>query len=564
MKSIFDLKTANKDLDSANQGLTNYKYQEIQSLRSVVGSKFPDGEIIYRWSYGANKYWIPNKSYFRIKYSLATVNGVLDQLANLTLAMNPASTIFQTSTYKIADQTVCSITENLPQIDTIKNRQNKSGSWLSKTGQALNWWGASYLERERKAISLGGASSNNGGLYVTRNWIDIFESATMDAADTVAVANNVDGTSTFTFVDAANGDLDLTDISALNVGYILNWHYNTIATGTDNNVNALNVGSGVITAFTGLTITIKPTSDSPSPFAATVLDDANRRFTISISKSEYYQEPNSTNTQTSDLIWKPPLPIFDIKHAMPCAGSKQEITLLPFPDTQWQKNIIQSLDFNKTSGVDYTITILDLRLYILTCDSNKIPETFDFMLDFNEIQCQKSPITAVNQQQSFDVTPSTNAITLAFQDQDVTNNTIYPLTNLTIREHIELNLTRYYIRYEGQVPTPDFDGSYDIVAGTDHLLDIYHRSKVYDGTIFLESPETLEEFRMRGMYIHHPFPKTASSRNTRVYVQVNFSSLTTEDAENLNPFMLLFTHSKKVVILKVVNGKIVSVSPYDA
>lgn len=567
MKSIFDLKTQNKDLDSANQGLTNYKYQEIQSLRSVTGGNFQEGEIVYRWAYGANKYWIPEKSYFKIRLTISTVLGDhLVQDNNLTLSMNPAATLFQNISYKCADQTVCTITENLPQIDTLKNRMSKSGSWLNKTGQNLSWMIASFKERQKKIANIGGAETNGGILHHV-NFRDIATQSNIDGQDTVQIIDNGDKTYDFAFNDAdAKSNMDLRFNASIAIGDILTWDYEIVVLGADaNNFTSRVQGSGIITNITQYNITVLASNYPPVVMpGARQLDSGDFNFSLFVTHRELGDEPNASNAKNIEIMWTPMLPIFNVKHAMPCAGTKQEITLLPYIDTQWQKNVIESIYTNKQLGIDYTVTITDLRLYILTCDSNKIPETFDFMLDFNEVQCQSSPITSTNIQQSFDVIPSTNAITLAIQDEDVITNSQYSLTKFRVREDIEQNLTRYYIRYEGQVPTPDFEGSFDIITGTDNLIDIYNRTKKYDGSYYFESPETLEEWRNRGMYIHHPFPKTASSRNTRVYVNLNFSSLTDSAANNLNPHLLLFTHSKKVVIIKVVNGKIVSVSPYDA
>ena len=56
-----------------------------------------------------------------------------------------------------------------------------------------------------------------------------------------------------------------------------------------------------------------------------------------------------------------------------------------------------------------------------------------------------------------------------------------------------------------------------------------------------------------------PFPKTASSRNTRVYTQTEFTDLV-----GTNPRLLLFQHYLKVVVCSVVNGRIVNVLPIDA
>lgn len=561
MKSIFDLKTQNKDLSSANQGLSNYHYQEIQPLRSVLSNNFYNGEMVFRWTYGSNKFWIPNKSYFRIRLKLTDSAGVLlTANSDIVLAMNTAPCLFQTISYKISDQTVCAITENLAQIDSLKNRMNKSGNWLNTIGHSLNNWGASYECRENKSFTLGGSNIPND--HVIATWSSI--SSTCVIADDDKYTMTVSGDKlTITFTDTSNAPgsvLSLTNSRYLIPGNIIHVKYRHDLGAVGNAPTCISNIKGYITAVTTLSITFISYGLPLLIPALSITLSNDPNFSMSVSRNSLYGDSTGLYTTETDLIWTPSLSIFDcVKHAIPCASTKQEITLTPYNEPQWQINVVESTSADKIPNTNFKVEITDLRLYLLTCDSNKIEDNFTFLLDLNEIQCQPVQLTNTSQQSTIDVLPSTNAITIAFQDEEALTSTRYPLSKFVIRDNIENNLTRYYIRYEGQVPQPDFNGNYDvIVSKKDSLLDIYNRSKLYDGSYFHDSVETLEEFRNRGMYIYHPFPKTASSRNTVVYVQTEFS-----DFLGLQPFLLVFSHSKKAVILKVMNGKIVEVSPYD-
>ena len=558
MKSIFDLKTQNKDLSSSNQGLSNYKYIEVQPLRSVVGNNFINGELIFRWTYGSNKFWIPNKSYIRIRLNLTgTALALLRTTSNLALSMNTAPQMFQSMSYKISDQTVCSITENLTQIDTLKNRQSKSGAWLNTIGQSLNNWHASFEDREQKLMTLGGHHLNPNQCYYT--WPNVITLAKIANNDQIALSRS-GVIYTFTFTDTANSDLDLRLLVNVKIGDMIVFQLFEQAVGvTGSPINGQIYGSGIVTSLpTQTSISFASLTETLEEFAATTIN-VDSPYTISFARHSIFGDQNSTFSENIDLIWTPTLPIFDsVKHAIPCAGTKQELVLTPFNDTQWQKNIIESRVANLVPGTNYSVSVTDMRFYILTCDSNKIDDNFSFMLDLNEIQCQPIPITNVTQQTTVDVSASTNGITIAFQDEDVLTSTLYPLSKFTTRNNLQNGLTRYYIRYEGQVPTPDFEGSIDSIGKKDLMIDVYNRTKIYDGSIYHDSVETLEEYRNRGMYIYHPFPKTASSRNTVVVIQTNFELL-----GSANPFLLVFSHSKKAVVLKVMNGKIVEVSPYD-
>lgn len=570
MKSIFDLKTKNSELSSANQGLSNYKFQEIQSLRNIVGSKFPDGEIVFRWTYGSSKYWVPNKSYLKIRMALTNPDGSrLPLEKSITYAMNTIPLLFQASSYKISDITVCTITQNLAQIDSLKNRMYHSDSWLQSIGQSNNNWSHSYARRERNIFMSGGHEINFLNPY--RRWSQIVTDASITVGtNTVVVAAQTSGLYTMTF---STGTLpDMTDIKGLQVGDVIEYQSNDDAT-----TNRRLKSSGVITKIEATVISFLPSLNAHEISSVVITTGL---FEINLHRHDFYDEENSLNAQSMEFIWYPTLSVFDsVKHAIPCASTKQEFTLTPYPDSVYQKNAIESrkrdVTNSTTNGDDnFLLTIQDMRFYILTCDSNKIQDNFDFMLDLNEIQCQSTPITSTQQQQSLDVIPSTNGISIAFQDSAVLTNSLYSMSKFKIRDEVELNLTRYYVRYEGQVPQPDFEGELkrvgdgntanDDLGKRDRLKDIHNRTKLYDGTLFMDKPESLEVYRSRGMYIYHPFPKTASSRNTRVYIQVNFSSLNDAGGNALEPFLLLFSHYKKAVVLTVSNGRIIGVKPYNA
>ena len=76
---------------------------------------------------------------------------------------------------------------------------------------------------------------------------------------------------------------------------------------------------------------------------------------------------------------------------------------------------------------------------------------------------------------------------------------------------------------------------------------------MYNGGYYDSSQETLDEWRERGLYLHFPWPKTGTDRETRVYVSTAFSTLTG------TPRLILFNHFKKVVILKYSNGSLQTV-----
>lgn len=80
------------------------------------------------------------------------------------------------------------------------------------------------------------------------------------------------------------------------------------------------------------------------------------------------------------------------------------------------------------------------------------------------------------------------------------------------------------------------------------MVEQYARSVIYNGSYHDSSTETLKQWRERGLYLHFPWPKTGTDRETRCYISTQFSALTGQ------PRLLLFNHFNKVCILKYENG----------
>ncbi len=581
MRSIFKLNTKYTDLSSSNQGLTNYKYQELQSLRSVSGDNFADGgEIVYRYTYGSNKYVILNKSFVRLRLRLTNPTGTrLLPSQNIAWAMNTAPNLFQATTFKIADQTVCSVTQNLAAVDTLRMRQTRPNTWLTGIGQSTNNWNPSFRKRSESMFSLGGSEIIQDNVY--KRWEQILTELTN-------AGTPIENTNTLTILpDTAEGTYeliltggtkDLTNISVVQPGDVIQYSFIAAASVTTLNNTVRRSGSGVITSIEATKIKFIPLGEPLVYSENDALSDNKLQFQFA--RHTRYDEQHSTQATEIELVWMPTSSIFhSVKHALPCASTKHEITFTPYPDSTFQKAAIESRGSNKTHSTttdgenNFRMEVLDMRMYVLTCDGESIKDNFEFLLDLDEIEAQKSSITNPNIQLSLDVKPSTNAISLAMIDEATLSNTLYSATLFKIRNDLQNNLKRWYCRYEYQVPSPDGQVELELIGQsntlegqgrTDNFTEMYHRAKIFDGTYFTD-PETKETWLARGWYVRHNFPKTASSKNTRVYVQLEFSSLTVPgEGSPRQPFLLLFSHYKRVVVCKVQDGRIVSVMPYDA
>lgn len=579
MTSIFDLKRSKKDLDSANQGLADIRYDEIPPLRNIAddnnNSNFGNGEITWRWSPHLGKWWIPNRSYFKVKFELTKPDGttVLEKSDNIAVNMAPASCLFQKMQYKINDRVVCEISEHCAQIDALKTRMNKSGRWLKTTGDNYNMWESTFNKRLQKVVANGTLSNDINDYSVLSGVNNMAQTAPsvidngndtiqFDLASGVGVFPN---TSAFLFVDnagnnlrfsseALNGERTITTkndqnklITNLDVGDLLSFrlngetHFCKIIGFTS--VGADNVGDNRI---------IIKTVESNIPIANIAAASINASYLTTGLNVQKVISHNSTDRQIkqSELIYVPPLSIFNIDHAIP-GSSKHEIAMTPFSNGQYQKNFIQSILADKNHGAanDFLLKITEMNFYACMVEGPKMVKD-EFYLDLNECRLQMTTVeNASRSQYSLDVSPSTNGFVIAFQDSAAETQTLYPQTIFKIRNDQELNLTNLYVRYAGvQKPQPDFRPLYDEDGNQDGLVELYARSQMYNGSYYDNDAETLKEWRDRGMYVYLPYPKTGSDRETRVYTSTEFSTLTEPHR------LLLFNLFKKVVILSYNEG----------
>jgi hypothetical protein len=167
LDSIFNIPRKKEDLSSTNQGMVDLHYDEIQALRNITDTdaqaKFPGSQIIYRWDYSDGKWWLPSRSYVRIRCQLSKADGsMLENYDDIAPNMGMADSLFSQVSFNIADKTVQDISNNYPQCAAMQTRMSKTGQWLKTTGNELNFWENSFEKRKQDVIRNGGDLSEYG------------------------------------------------------------------------------------------------------------------------------------------------------------------------------------------------------------------------------------------------------------------------------------------------------------------------------------------------------------------------------------------------------------------
>lgn len=578
MKSVFDLIERKEDLRSSNQGMTDLYYNQVLPLRNISDSRdvarFGNGIITFRFSPAPGKWWLPSKTYWKLRYKLTKGDSsVLTLDDNISPTMDLCSSLFSKQKFKINDKDISEISEHITEVNCIKHRLSKSGSWLRTTGNSLNFWETSFSKRQNAVCSNSLSSEEDlenrllSGPFV--QWRNIVN---YNAGDTLRFTyTHAAGQSAFIFVDTlvatrvlfragglANGDIDPALVAAgiipgNDIVYIVNEnrHISRIIA-----VETAGPASPDANDLNRILIQQSIETEVDVPAAA---DPANGLFSLNGLLGNIPPRRVSEN----ELIYRPPLSIMDVSHAIP-GGAKMEFDFTPFSNTVYQKNAIESLGVDKIPGIgvvdnDFRFEVVSFELYVAQCEGPLLPDAKDYMLDLQEVRCQIDTIESKDRTQTaLDVLPSTTALSAAFQDSSAGGNTLFPLSKFRIRNNEQNNLISFYIRYGGlQKPQPDY--SLEISENKDLAVEVFGRNLLYSNKYWDSDNETIEEFRDRGLFLHFQWPVTASSRETRVYVSTSFSSLT----PGISPRLLLFNHYDKVVIIKTENGSVTQVLSSD-
>ena len=267
-----------------------------------------------------------------------------------------------------------------------------------------------------------------------------------------------------------------------------------------------------------------------------------------------------------ECIWRPPLNIMDVESCLP--SGKYSLVLNPINASQYKLNsVLTGGATSKTAGVGgaFDFKITDIYLYVHTVEGETVSSK-SYALDLQNIHCQADTVqnSSLNQRY-FDVSPSTVALAVAYQDvrlQDTRVSASYftcssagPVLESFASGKLQNNLNRFFISYAGmQKPAPDADPQYDVT--TDRLAERYYETQLESLMAFDPAgPETYQEWLRRGLYMLYNFPKDGDSAATRVQVNSQFSEVTGDAMR-----VLLFSISRTAAQITVSNGSVVNVT----
>lgn len=559
MTSIFNLKTSTEELSSLNEGTSLLQHDQIAPSRSVAGSAFPSGVINFKFQTSGQKWWKANSSYLRTRIVLGKPgtddNGSspLDYSDDIAPNMNILAGMFQSMTFKMNGKKLSVIEDFVAQVDTLKKRTTLSKSTIDSIGNATSFWDPQFKTRQQQVIVDGNnqiiapivtpkltpagsvPSSSNGLGY------DALATVAVSAVGVLTFAANGGAALPLNAVTWAVGDL--IEIARGGVVGTVQYRVSAILSAT---TLQLNNQPYVVMAATTL------------PFSrireVAIKDNTSRRATA------------------VEIIWTPPLSVFELAEGLPAGDF--ELSMMPQSASTYKRTAIQSVGSDKTPntsltatptvGSDYQFSVVDMFLYTKMIDGPRY-DNGTFLLDLDQISCQAEKVSGTNfAAVGFDVSPSSYALTVAYQDLRTGTDTRVSVSqfrawNAGFTATEELKVSRFHINYAGQTkPNPDADPAYS--ASKDYTVQRYVDTQIDTGAITdTGGCETLDEWRERGAYYYYAWPRDGTDRSTRVTVKSSFD--TGSDVANMR--VLLFTHSKSVARVTVVDGRVESVDVED-
>ena len=546
MPAIFDLNTSTDQLSEVNKGVNRNAYEQIAPTRDVTGTTaISNGAIHFRWNTSGMKWWVPNKSYMRMRLKLTNAVGVqLLTQDDIAPTMAQFASMFQALEFRINDRVVSKISDFVPQIDILETRVGKSKAWIDSVGASSNFLNPDIRAR-RDDVTADGKEGDS--FFSSSSRLQMGYDA---ATNTVAVG--ADGVITF----AANG------------GQALPLNANVWAIGDQIEIDSGNAAVGTLSYRISAVInatTLQANNIAPTALGAGALVFRRIRPLPNTSLSNT-GVTNAKNASSYELIWTPPLSIFKLEHALPMG--KYELILSPQTSSALPSYMVESLNGAKSLS-NFRYDIVDMYLYLNTVEGRR-EDNLTYFLDLDCTSCQSEGLqsSAAFRQENFDVSPSTYALTVAFQDTRVGTDTRFSSTKF--KSYIngpagetgeELKMNRMYVAFAGQqLPAPDADPSFQTLTAVDYTTQRYIESQLYSSCYFSEGgAETLTDWKNRGAYYYFNWARDGNDRSTRVQVNQQF-----DGANVANTRVLLFSHYKQVCAIRISEGRVQDVTVQDA
>lgn len=593
INSIFDLPTSLSV--QSNSAYANYR--QMAPHRDVTGTKaFSLGPINFRFQTGSSVYVVPNRSYIRMRLKLGRKVGEqvfpLKMSTNIAPNINMGHHMFQNCEWRIGDKTVSRISDFVPQIGALHQRLNTSKNWRETTGRAMNFANYSFTQRKADVCKDSVHMTGNRQDTLLNNLLPpaLFAVAEPEVFAEVRFPQDVGGKQNDGFLR----------FSARNVAVLLPAAQEQFATAFIGRIgqiieigNTANnpkrqffiTGEAVFDAAENnnelfLQVPVARTSGDAwiDTTGAAFTEDYNRDEFINFTKFIEFEHAEARGAGAFELCFQLPLSIWDFPKGIP--GADHHLQLNPVPGDVLARAVIQSTG-ESFSAADLFLSVESMYLVTYQITGPPVTST-EFLIDLETIRLQGDNSVGTGTgnltQKIFDVSPSTYALVVAYQDMRVggldtrLSSAQFRFFSSELSYEASSALNRFYIQYAGQqFPSPDADPSLkkvNDILGTgneDFTTERYMQTMIECGQFF-QFAESIQEFRERGPFYYFLVPRDGTDKSTRVQVNQQFQD-TERNAELVqalgNLRLCLFDLSRQVAVITIQGGNVTKVSLQD-
>jgi hypothetical protein len=552
-----------------SQQVIKKHYNLVRSVNEPSKNSFEGAVNFALNGQGSQWCWNPWYSMFRTRFRILCPNITFNQLEQPKIrhALGPNmyfhDCFFQRECMKINGVPVEEMNNNVPQISALKNRMEPQ-SVIKNQQDSLEWSNSLLDERVQKIASDGDHfDGDDQYIYYKRNIVGLTMNDGTPVLTTHTFALADTGIITFANAPAA---FDYREI--FKVGDIL-----TIVNVSTNDNNVYKYNLTVSRVLTALTVS---TIGTPEALAAKALGglsllnnagDVGAAGSIDgVDEAGIYltrKKPNR-NANLFEIMWRPKLGFFKLNQWLP--NGDYTLELQPYSHEQYMKNAIESqlnmtpvTNFDSdviTSRLQYRVEIIDMRFHPYVGQFLSSPSG-SYNIAFESVDCNIKSLndnSLVNR--DFKIKKNTHAITLAFQDPDVLNDTRRSITKFKIRNDFEQKLSRFYIkRGSATLPTPQYDISID--NAKDYMKQIYFENLAYMNKLnHVGGVEKYQEWLDKGLYIHYDVSDYGQG-DDMLQVSQQFSEALPTNVVNI----LVFHHYYQGYRMDMANGRIDKIIP---
>lgn len=570
MSSLFDLKTDASQLKSANMGAAQVTYKQISATKPTQGTEFASGQQTFQWSVSGTEHWIPSKSYFRLRYRLRKGTGQdrgLDYSDHIAVEQGMCGHMIQSVKFRMGGKDVCSIDDHIPEIQALKKRTMKSGAQKSFV-DSLDYYGSDAIERSRRHIT-------DASRYALHQSINVTNVAPFAGGNRDNGRVSVRSTDEHTLITmySTHGADHPTAIGGADHTLIVNAAGKLIRGVTGNvlpPLRVIRVTNGTLTGAPPSDTTNLQGGENSANAIVFVCERSNHlvpvaNFTtgtrvhdLQLSDPITSENPTQESRQEQETLWQPPLPIFDLKHALPAGEYSLEVTPKSLNDFT---RVVESWASSKTFDTDYRFEVLHWHFYVATIQGPRVDD-ISYLIDMENVNCVSRQVLSNNDQRVVDVSPSTSAVTIAFQDNRALTDSRYSLSKFKAydnlgEEEVQNSVTSLYIQYGGQtIPQPHADPRFN--STQDFMTHRYLETQLALGANYDHGgTESILDWKSQGPYYHFQTLKDGLDRSTRLTLDTQFN-FPGAFPNNLNA--LIFDHYSSVAAITVSGGRISSVA----